>query len=65
MTKFSYIATNSAHQSITGTTDQADRASVIAALKKQELRPISIKEVSAIALKGFSLDHLMNTNKVK
>lgn len=65
MTKFSYIATNSAHQSITGTTDQADRASVITALRKQNLRPISIKEVSAIAAAGFSLDHLLNSNKVK
>lgn len=65
MTKFAYIATNSAGQSINGTTDQADRSSVIAALKKQGLRPISIKESSSVTIGGFSVGRLLNSNKVK
>lgn len=64
MTKFSYIATDNARKSVTGTTDQADRAAVIAALKKQGLRPISIKEQSALS-GSFSLSRLLNSNKVK
>lgn len=65
MPKFSYIATDSAHKSVTGSTDQADRAAVIAALRKQGLRPISIKESSAISNVGFNLSKLLNSNKVK
>jgi len=65
MTKFSYIATNEARQSVTGMTEQADRASVITALKKQGLRPISIKETSSLAVSGFSIHHLLNSNKIK
>jgi len=65
MTKFSYIATNEARQPVTGTTEQADRASVITALRKQGLRPISIKEASSLAVGGFSLGRLLNSNKIK
>lgn len=65
MTKFSYIATNAVRQSVTGTTDQADRSSVIAALIKQGLRPISIKEVSALTTTSMSLGRLLNSNKIK
>ncbi|MBC7868635.1 type II secretion system F family protein [Candidatus Saccharibacteria bacterium] len=65
MTKFSYIALNDARKAVTGITEQADRASVIAALRKQNLRPISIKETSSLAISGFSLNNLLNSNKVK
>lgn len=65
MTKFSYIAVNEARKVVTGTTELADRASVIAALRKQDLRPISIKETSSLAISGFSLGRLLNSNKVK
>ncbi len=65
MTKFSYIALNDARKAVTGTTDQADRASVIAALRKQSLRPISIKETSSLAISSSSLNKLLNSNKVK
>lgn len=65
MTKFLYIATNATRKTVTGTTDQADRASVIAALRKQDLRPISIKESSNIAASGFSIGNLLNSNKIK
>ncbi len=65
MTKFAYIATNAAHKSVTGTTDQADRASVIQALRKQDLRPISIRLVSTRAAISLSFGPLFNSNKVK
>ena len=63
MTKFAYIATDADHKPVNGVTEQIDRANVIAALTKQGLRPISIRE--AKALSGFSLDKLLNSNKVK
>jgi type IV pilus assembly protein PilC len=64
MTKFSYIATDSSQKTVSGITEQADRAAVIAALKKQNLRPLSIKE-SSTSKTGFTLSSLMNSNKVK
>jgi len=64
MTKFAYIATDKDHKPINGTTEQIDRASVIAALTKQGLRPISIREAKALT-SGFSLDRFINSNKVK
>ncbi|MDB5167171.1 MAG: Type secretion system protein [Candidatus Saccharibacteria bacterium] len=63
MTKFAYIATDADHKPVNGVTDQIDRANVIAALTKQGLRPISIRE--AKALSGFSLNNLFNSNKVR
>ncbi|TAL14164.1 type II secretion system F family protein [Patescibacteria group bacterium] len=63
MPKFAYIATDADHKPVNGVTEQLDRANVIAALTKQGLRPISIRE--AKALSGFSLDNLFNSNKVK
>lgn len=64
MTKFLYIATDAAHKPVTGTTDLADRAAVIAALKKQGLRPISIKEASSVNV-GFNFSKLLTTKHVK
>jgi type IV pilus assembly protein PilC len=65
MTKFAYIATDTSQKSVSGITDQADRASVIAALKKQGLRPISIKESNSSAMSSMSLSSLFGSNKVK
>lgn len=65
MTKYAYIATNAVHQSVSGTTDQADRSSVITALVRQGLRPISIKEVSALSTTTISLGRFLNSNKIK
>ena len=48
MTVFSYTATNAKNQIIKGTLDTADRTAVSAALSKQGLRPISIKEQSGV-----------------
>jgi type IV pilus assembly protein PilC len=44
MPKFSYVATDSNNNAINGTVDMADRAAVLAALTKQGLHPVSIKE---------------------
>ncbi len=63
MTKFAYIATDANNKPINGIVEQMDRASVIASLKKQGLRPISIREAKAFS--GFSLDKLTSSNKVK
>lgn len=65
MTKFSYVATNTSRQSVTGTTEQADRAGVIEALKKQSLRPISIKEIAPVAATGLSFGRFFNSTKIK
>jgi type IV pilus assembly protein PilC len=63
MPKFAYIATNSDRKVMNGITEQIDRANVIAALIKQGLRPISIREAKITS--GLTLNRLMNSNKVK
>jgi type IV pilus assembly protein PilC len=65
MPKFAYIATNAERKAINGTTEQIDRASVIAALTKQGLRPISIREAKNTSAGGLTLSRLMNSSKVK
>jgi type IV pilus assembly protein PilC len=66
MTKFSYIATDASKKVITGVIDEPDRASVIASLTKQELRPISVKQSKATtSVSGFSLNGLIKSNRVK
>jgi type IV pilus assembly protein PilC len=62
MPKFSYIATDSRGNSVNGIVDMNDRASVMSALVKQGLRPISIREGSSS--KSLSLS-LFGGNKVK
>lgn len=64
MTKFTYIAIDSTLQSVNGLIEQEDRANVIAALTKQGLRPISIRQASSAKM-TFSLDKIFKTNKVK
>lgn len=64
MTQFAYIAIDPDKNTINGKTDLPDRASVIATLQKQNLRPVSIKEVTA--KKGFQLNlNIFEQNKVK
>ena len=65
MTNFLYVATDKSNKSVTGMLDQADRASVITTLRKQGLRPLSIKQASSIASSGFSLSKIFNSNRVK
>ena len=65
MPTFSYVAIDDQKKTVNGKTELPDRASVIAALTKQNLRPISIKETKA--RKGFSIDfnNLFGQSKVK
>jgi type IV pilus assembly protein PilC len=65
MPRFSYIAIDAGRKAVNGKTEQADRASVIAALTKQNLRPVSIKEIKVRP--GFSIDlnNLFKPTKVK
>jgi len=66
MPRFSYVAVDSQQKAINGLTDLPDRASVIAALTKQQLRPISIKEVAVKkGLSGLDINNLFQSNKVK
>lgn len=44
MTKFSYVATDSHNNVVNGSVDMADRAAVIGALRKQGLRPLSVRD---------------------
>lgn len=67
MPTFSYIAVDSKNDSAKGTIDQSDSSSVIDALIKQGLRPVSIKEIkqaSTNSKSGFSR-MMNNEGKVK
>lgn len=64
MATFNYTATNAQNHTITGSLEAADRSSVIAALGKQNLRPISIKDGSS-SKNQFTLSDLLGGNKVK
>lgn len=44
MPRFTYTALNAQHKTVTNTVELADRASVVASLNKQNLKPIAIKE---------------------
>lgn len=63
MASFEYLATNAQNGTVTGTVEAADRAAVLAALVKQGLRPISIKEESAV--KAIGSITLFGGNHVK
>lgn len=64
MTQFAYIAIDAQRNTINGKTELPDRASVIAALQKQNLRPVSIKELKASAGLSFNIN-LFENKKVK
>ena len=66
MTRFAYIAVDLQQKPVNGETELPDRASVIAALTKQNLRPVSIKELAAKkGIAGFDFNNLFQSNKVK
>src|SRR6187431_2655361 len=64
MTRFSYVASDEKNNVIKGKTELPDRASVISALAKQNLRPISIRQLKS-KKGGFDFDHLFEPSKVK
>lgn len=64
MPRFAYIAADSDNNAVRGKTDLADRAAVIAALTKQKLRPISIKQLKE-SKSSIDFNHLFEPTKVK
>ncbi|MEO6109662.1 MAG: type II secretion system F family protein [Candidatus Saccharimonadales bacterium] len=65
MAQFAYVAIDAQRNAVNGKTEQLDRASVIAALGKQNLRPVSIKEIKNKAGFNIDLQHLFERNRVK
>jgi len=65
MPQFAYVAVNAQQKAINGKTELPDRASVIAALTRQNLRPISIKQLADKKKGSFDLNHLFESNHVK
>lgn len=65
MTQFAYVAIDANQKAINGKTELPDRASVIAALTRQGLRPVSIKELSAKKGRSIDLNHMFESNHVK
>ncbi len=65
MSRFSYTAVDSQNKVIKGRTELPDRASVIAALNKQNLRPISIRALKNKPSSSFDLDKLFQPTRVK
>lgn len=63
---FSYIASDANNNVVKGRTELPDRAAVIEALARQNLRPISIKTVKIKqSLKTFDLNSLFKTSRVR
>jgi len=65
MPQFSYIAIDADRKPVNGKTEQLDRAGVIAALTKQNLRPVSIKELKNRPALSFDFQHLFQPTRVK
>lgn len=64
MANFTYLALNEQGNQFSGQMTATDRNTVVNALTKQNLRPISIKEHSKMK-KGMTLGKLLKGNKVK
>jgi len=64
MPRFTYIASDEQHNIVKGKTELPDRSSVINALAKQNLRPISIR-VLKDKKTSIDFDHLFEPTKVK
>jgi type IV pilus assembly protein PilC len=65
MPTFAYIAVDDQRKAVNGRTELPDRASVIAALTKQNLRPVSINEVKSKAGFNIDLNNLFKRKKAK
>lgn len=64
MPQFSYTASDDKNNVVKGKTELPDRASVISALSKQNLRPLSIKQLKG-KKSSIDFDHLFQSTKVK
>lgn len=65
MPKFIYTATNSQNKVINGSLEVVDKSAAIAALSKQGLRPLSIKEGAGSSHHSFSFGDFVGGNNVK
>lgn len=66
MPKFAYVAVDLQQKPVNGETEQVDRTAVIAALTKQNLRPISITEIAIKkGLGSIDFNNLFKPTKVK
>jgi len=65
MPQFAYVAVDAQRKAVNGKTEQIDRAGVIAALTKQNLRPVSIREVKKRVGINIDFQHLFQPNHVK
>jgi len=65
MPQFAYVAVDAQRKAVNGKTEQIDRAGVIAALTKQNLRPVSIREVKKRVGINVDFQHLFQPNHVK
>lgn len=65
MARFAYIAVDAQNNAIRGKTELPDRASVITALTKQGLRPVSIRKIKDKPKSSINFDHLFEPSKVK
>lgn len=63
MPRYQYVATSESNKTTSGTLDANDEASVVDALRKQNLRPLSVSLYSE--KRGFSFGNLLGGNKVK
>lgn len=63
MPKFTYIATNAQGKTVSNSIEAADKASVISALTRDGLRPVSVKEEKPTG--KFTFKDLLGGNKVK
>src|SRR5882672_848042 len=63
MALFQYIASSDKNKTTTGIIEAQDEASVIAALTKQNLRPLSVTHAKKAG--GFNLNSLLGGDKVK
>jgi len=66
MPRFAYVAVDAQQKAVNGKTEQVDRASVISALTRQNLRPVSIREIKVRpGLSSIDFNHLFEPSKVK
>lgn len=64
MARFAYVAADGANNVVKGKTDLPDKAAVIAALSKQDLRPISVRALKE-SKSSIDFNHLFESTRVK
>jgi len=65
MAYFAYIAVDDAGKVVKGKTELPDRTSVITALTKQQLKPVSIRRLKKVVKQSINFENLFQATKVK